>query len=366
MQKQLKSRFIACLLTALWVSCSAANALQITIPYVFVPFTTIQSAQVNADFSAFASVINNNLDNSNLSQSANISLSKLNATSTLLDLLNSTTQLGLGVGQSGDTYAEGGIYGDGSFRWSSGSAAADIALVRTAVGTIELEVTSGIANLIIPGTITFNGSTSGSVTVGVPAAAGTSTIWNFPPTNGTAGQVVTTDGSGNTSWASSGIGLLGTSNPNGSVSGTAGGYYYDTTHAVQYICTVTGTTWVRISEPVGTMRMLSPAGYGANTIPTGWALCNGQTVNSVVTPNMIGMFPLGGQPSGYGSSANANGFGTNTIDADTGTTTHTHTIFTSSQGGKDSSGNNVDTGGATNATTYLPASHTTVFIMRVY
>ena len=360
MQKQL--RFLTCVVAVLLLTCSAANAVYITTPYVFVPFTTIVAQQVNADFAAYASVINGQLDNSNLSTSAQIRLSQLNQTSTFLDLISSTSQLGVGVGQSGDTYARGGIYGDGSFAWGAGgSSAADVGLGRSAVGQIQLYSPTNV-----PTSFVFNGSTSGSVQVGAQAVAGTGTVWNFPATNGTAGAVATGDGTGNVNWAPSGIGLLGTSNPNGSVSGTAGGYYYDTTHAVQYVCTTTGTTWVRITEPVGTMRMLSPAGYGANTIPTGWALCNGSTVNGVVTPNMIGMFPLGGQPTAYGSTPNTNGFGANTIDADTGTTTHTHSLTFLNNGRTDASNANTNPSSPTNATTYLPASHTTVFIMRVY
>lgn len=50
------------------------------------------------------------------------------------------------------------------------------------------------------GQITLNGSTSGSSAIRVPAAAGTSTIFQLPNTNGTAGDVLRSDGSGNTSW----------------------------------------------------------------------------------------------------------------------------------------------------------------------
>lgn len=50
------------------------------------------------------------------------------------------------------------------------------------------------------GQITFNGATSGSCAARVAAAAGTSTIFQFPATNGVLGQGLSTDGSGNASW----------------------------------------------------------------------------------------------------------------------------------------------------------------------
>lgn len=48
----------------------------------------------------------------------------------------------------------------------------------------------------------FNGSSSGSVTIGVAAAAGTNTLFQLPSSNGTNSQVLSTDGSGHTSWTS--------------------------------------------------------------------------------------------------------------------------------------------------------------------
>lgn len=48
--------------------------------------------------------------------------------------------------------------------------------------------------------INMNGSTSGSCTVAVAAAAGTATRFQLPATNGTSGFFLQTDGAGNTSW----------------------------------------------------------------------------------------------------------------------------------------------------------------------
>ena len=58
------------------------------------------------------------------------------------------------------------------------------------------------------GAITLNGATSGSVTIGAKAAAGTSTIFDLPVTNGAANNVLITDGAGNTSWVSAGSGTV--------------------------------------------------------------------------------------------------------------------------------------------------------------
>lgn len=51
------------------------------------------------------------------------------------------------------------------------------------------------------GIATFYGSTSGSVTLKAAAAAGTSTVFQLPSSNGTLGYALQTDGSGATSWA---------------------------------------------------------------------------------------------------------------------------------------------------------------------
>lgn len=51
------------------------------------------------------------------------------------------------------------------------------------------------------GKITLNGSTSGSVAVQPAAAAGTNTLFQLPASNGSNGQVLQTDGTGVTTWA---------------------------------------------------------------------------------------------------------------------------------------------------------------------
>jgi hypothetical protein len=58
------------------------------------------------------------------------------------------------------------------------------------------------------GSMTFFGLTSGSSILTVPAVAGTGSRFQLPATNGINGQTLITDGSGNTSWASSGAGTV--------------------------------------------------------------------------------------------------------------------------------------------------------------
>lgn len=121
------------------LSSQAAHATSVTIPYIFVPNTTIVSAQVNANFSTIAGVVNGSLDNSNLSAGANISLSKLNNTQSFLDVQSASGVLGFGVGQTGDTVSRVGLFSDGAIKWGPGSSTAvDVGLSRSAANTIQL------------------------------------------------------------------------------------------------------------------------------------------------------------------------------------------------------------------------------------
>ena len=66
---------------------------------------------------------------------------------------------------------------------------------------VQIQSTGGVPQILLrkqsPGHTTFIGQGTGLTT---------STIFNFPPTNGTSGYVLQTDGSGNTSWVASGGG----------------------------------------------------------------------------------------------------------------------------------------------------------------
>lgn len=70
-------------------------------------------------------------------------------------------------------------------------------------GAGNLSYTSALAlgaNGGTGGSVTLNGSTSGAAVIGTNATAGTTTF-TLPVGNGTSGQILQTDGSGNTTWA---------------------------------------------------------------------------------------------------------------------------------------------------------------------
>jgi len=137
------------------------------------------------------------------------------------------------------------------------------------------------------------------------------------------------------------------------------------------------------SIPSGTIVSYNPS-YGGNTIPTGWVLCDGN--NS--TPNLIGMFILGGQPTTSSSTANASGFGNQTPNSVySGNVSHTHGANLGFSGNTGTpyggavvvsigSGASVSTSahahtfsgtasGTTSATNSAPACYVLVYIMKV-
>lgn len=181
-------------LALLILSNRGAYATSITIPYTFVPNTTILSAQVNANFSVIASVVNGNLDNSNLSAGANISLSKLNLTQSLLDLQSTGTTLAVGAGETGDTVERIGMLGNGQLVFGPGSSSAvDVGLTRTGAGTLQINNASSSAatNLDLNSTpiINFSGIWGGNT---VPAICGGRAYMTSgaPFTDGSAGGTV--------------------------------------------------------------------------------------------------------------------------------------------------------------------------------
>ena len=107
------------------------------------------------------------------------------------------------------------------------------------------------------GAVVLNGATSGSVTIGAKAAAGTATIFNLPITNGTNNQVLSTDGSGNTTWTS--------------ISGT--GTVTSVGLALPGIFTVSGSPVINTGTLTGTLATQS-----ANLV---WA---GPTTGAAATP----------------------------------------------------------------------------------
>lgn len=112
--------------------------------------------------------------------------------------------------------------------WSSGSAVGGSANFTASAGALTLGQ-SGTA-----GSVILNGATSGTCTLQVAAAAGTSTIFQLPATNGSSGQFLQTNGSGITSWQ--------TVSSGGSFNGVPGGRLTLTTGVPVTTSNVTAAT----------------------------------------------------------------------------------------------------------------------------
>lgn len=115
--------------------------------------------------------------------------------------------------------------------------------------------------------IRFIDSNDNFIAIAGPSTVGTSTTFRLPTSDGTNGQVLQTNGSGQLSWL---------------------------------------TISVPTPVPIGGIIMWSGA---IGSIPSGWALCNGQTVGSVVTPDLRDRFIVG---AGGGYSVGATG-GANSV-----------------------------------------------------
>lgn len=110
------------------------------------------------------------------------------------------------VRDAADTILElGGSYTP-TGAWTSMNLITPTLGVATATSVAASGVLSTGANSGTNGQITLSGSTSGSCTLKVAAAAGTSTNFRLPSDNGTNTYVLQTDGSGNTSWVVGGGG----------------------------------------------------------------------------------------------------------------------------------------------------------------
>ena len=102
-----------------------------TTPYTFSSGTTIQSAQVNANFAYIAAFFNTpSIDNANIKSGAAIALDKLDLTSEL-PILRSASQRCVSVGNTGDMVYRCTITSDGFIQFGPGSSTAlDMMLKR--------------------------------------------------------------------------------------------------------------------------------------------------------------------------------------------------------------------------------------------
>lgn len=138
----------------------------ITIPYSFVTGTTILAAQVNTNFQTIANVVNGNLDNSNLSNTANIALTKLNLTAEALNL-QGTGSFTWASGISGDIQPRVAETSDGAIAFGAGTTnLVDTYLYRSAANTLSIANSiGGTAGTLVVGTLTAT-TISGAISAG--------------------------------------------------------------------------------------------------------------------------------------------------------------------------------------------------------
>lgn len=135
------------------------------------------------------------------------------------------------------------------------------------------------------GSITLNGSASGSDTIQTAAAAGTSTIFQLPATNGTNGFVLQTNGSGVTSWVAQSGGITAlttdvTASGTGSVPATVTGIQGVPVYAANDT-TVGGTIEIGPSAFTGL-----PASAAYSSVGIGYQVFGGGVITTSAVRNV--------------------------------------------------------------------------------
>ena len=147
----------------------------INIPYIFTSGTIIDPSQMNANFSAITAVVNGSIDNSNISASANIALSKLAQTAQLF-IRMATGNNTISSGITGDAQPRITFDSDGKLKFGAGGASAtDCTITRTGAAALtsdskitHLNSTSTLATAfatnatLLPLTITNFGTNTGA------------------------------------------------------------------------------------------------------------------------------------------------------------------------------------------------------------
>lgn len=216
--------------------------------------------------------------------------------------------------------ASAGIFQIGTSA-SSPNASGSLNLTNlTASGVLVTGANSGTN-----GQITLNGSTSGSCTLKVAAAAGTATNFQLPINNGSNTFVLQTDGSGNTSWVASAGGGTVTTVSVASSNGFAGTVATATTTPVITLSTsITGTlqgngTAISASK----VTLTQPATGSTLTIVDGKTLTVNNTLTLAGTDSTTMTFP---------------GTSSTVLTTGNSATTTVGYLFTSFNGGTVSSG----------------------------
>lgn len=109
----------------------------------------------------------------------------------------SATSGGVPYFSSTSAMASSAALGSGQIVLGGGTGSAPTTSTNASISNGALSLGT---NTSVLGSVKMFGSTSGDVTVGPAAIAGTATIFQLPATNGTSGYVLQTNGSGVTSW----------------------------------------------------------------------------------------------------------------------------------------------------------------------
>ncbi len=132
----------------------------ISKPFTFVDGDPILAGQHNDNYDAIYGAVNGNLDNSNLTASANIALSKLNATTELL--IKKASGNALSAGLVADTVGRVSLNNSGLITFGAGSSQ-DMALKREDANTLAVRDAgdSAYKNLKVAG-LTASGALAGT------------------------------------------------------------------------------------------------------------------------------------------------------------------------------------------------------------
>lgn len=129
------------------MTCTLAFGDTLTIPNTFTSGTTIQSSQMNSNFSTIATWAAGGIANDNIKALAGIAPSKLGSTSAYPLLLLATGTTGFSIGNTGDTQPRFAFDSDGKLKFGPGGATVfDTIVKRSAAGKLAVRNAADAAN----------------------------------------------------------------------------------------------------------------------------------------------------------------------------------------------------------------------------
>ena len=179
-------------------------------------------------------------------------------------------------------------------------------------GNVGIGTTSPGSALDVKGTLRLSGSSSGYVGF-APAASAGSTTYTLPSADGSANQVLQTNGSGVLSWGTSGLGTVTSVSGTGTVSGIS----LSGTVTTSGNLTLGGTLSVAASDI--TSGTISTARLASGSATSTTFLRGDQTWSSISSSNVttaLGFTPYpDSNPSGFVTSSGSVAFATNATNA---------------------------------------------------